>query len=206
MVNICLLAFSACFSTLRGYGAYIISRVKTSVCWWGLIKLLPAGFCPISAGCNSKQNVILEGFIKLTVAGLCGGQKSNLWTLGAFVHPHKNLWLMWTMRVIKVSEPWHRWRVPVRHRRADDSWVQAWSGSYANPVPSVSGPLEIHRGTACKDISLGLFVCSRYACKKVCLFYNYSLHSKRKLSLQINACAYMRGWCWFVLGLSYMHV
>lgn len=89
-------------------------------------------------------------------------RKSNLWTLGAFVHPHKNLWLMWTMRVIKVSEPWHRWRVPVRHRRADDSWVQVWSGSYANPVPSVSGPLEIHRGTACKDISLGLFVCSRY--------------------------------------------
>lgn len=78
-------------------------------------------------------------------------RKSNLWTLGAFVHPHKNLWLMWTMRVIKVSEPWHRWRVPVRHRRADDSWVQVWSGSYANPVPSVSGPLEIHRGTACTE-------------------------------------------------------
>lgn len=134
--------------------------------WWGLIKLLPAGFSPISAGCNSTQNVILEGFIKLLVAGLCGGdlgtvhRKSDLWTLGAFVGPQKNLWLVWSMRVIKASEPWHgRWRVRVRHRRADDSWVQVWSGAYANPVPSVSGPLEIHRGTACIDISLRFCLC-----------------------------------------------
>lgn len=135
--------------------------------WWALIKLLPAGFCPISAGCNSKQNVILEGFIKLTVAGLCGEDLGTEWPLNfdGFCHsPHKNRWLAWTTMVLKTPEPWcSRWRVHVTHRRADDSRVQVWLESFPNPVP-IFGPLEIQEGTAGSEICVYIlyfwFICS----------------------------------------------
>lgn len=53
-------------SVLSGATALILLAVLKRPCR-GLIKLLSAGLCPISAGCYSKQNVILESFIKVTL-------------------------------------------------------------------------------------------------------------------------------------------
>ncbi len=176
------------FSTLRGSGAYIISRVKTALVCGGEVLL---SFY-LQASLQSQQLATVRRMLYWRVLlnwGLCGGdlgtvhRKSDLWTLGAFVGPHKNLWLVWSMRVVKASGLWYgRWRVRVRHRGADDSWVQVWSGAYANPVPSVSGPLEIHRGTACIDISLRLCLCVR------------DMHVRLSLQWMLAIMIYIRAW------------
>lgn len=150
MVNISLSAFSAYFSALGGYGAYIISRVKTAVVCGGELLLS----CYLQASVQSLQvatvsrmlywRVLLNWRLPVSVEKIW--EQSDLWTL------NKNRRLAWTTTVLKTPEPWcSRWRVHVTHRRADDSRVQVWLESFPNSVP-IFGPLEIQEGTAGSEI------------------------------------------------------